>query len=213
VSVIFCNVFLLVLIYGARLIVTPTYLYPILPLLILNVVAVMVFVWEKLARLSKGKYWQLAFALMVTIYLLPIFSANVLITTNALLNRIAYKNTTNYQARQFTLDHIRADSVIVYDPTIPIPASHNRACSFWTCVLGTNTDFIILHEGYQWVDHKPVYQYITDHQFELIKKIEANTQINFPADSFWQTKELLEVWCDPSLLIGPNVLIYQKKIK
>jgi len=213
VSVIFCNVFLLVLIYGARLIVTPTYLYPILPLLILNVVAVIIFIWEKLARLSKGKYWQLAFALMVTIYLLPIFSANVLITTNALLNRITYKNTTNYQARQFILDNIPAESSIVYDPSIPIPKNHTNSCNSWNCFPNDVTGFILLHKDYQWVDHKPVYQYIADHQFELLKKIEANTTINSPTDSFWQTKEWVRLWCDPNWLIGPNILIYQKKMK
>lgn len=213
VSLSFCNVFLLIVIYGARLLVAPTYLYPILPLLILNIMAVLVFIWGKLTQLHSGKYWRFVFAITVTIYLLPIFSANWLVTTNNLLNRASYKNTTNYQARQFILENVARNNVIIHDVTIPVPSNYTNSCISWNCSVTENTNFVILQEGYPYPDHKPIYSHITDHSFVLISTIQANTTIEFSSNSFEKTKKLLQILRTSgphALRVGPNILIYQK---
>jgi hypothetical protein len=100
-SVLFCNAFLLITVWGMKYTVTARYIYPIAPLLILNIVAFIIFIWN---RLSSKPYLKIFVAGLGVFYLLTIFIKNILVTTNSLLARAAYQHSTLYHARQFLLN-------------------------------------------------------------------------------------------------------------
>ncbi|EDN69410.1 hypothetical protein BGP_2147 [Beggiatoa sp. PS] len=60
---------------------------------------------EQFTTLDKGYYLKVLFIVLATILIIPVFAKNVLVTTNALLARAAYKQSTLYHTRQFLLDN------------------------------------------------------------------------------------------------------------
>jgi len=114
-SVLFCNVFLLIVVWGMKYTVMARYIYPIAPLLILNIVAFVIFVWHRLS--SKPYYLKIFFAGLGVFYLLTIFIKNILVTSNSLLARAAYQHSTLYHARQFLLSepNIFSRSQMLFD--------------------------------------------------------------------------------------------------
>jgi hypothetical protein len=188
------------------------YVYPISPFLLFNIVAVALLVWNSFLN---RKYIRYTFAIIIALLVLPLLAKNILLTTNAVLIHSAYKHLTIYQLREFSLTHIQFEQAVLHDPGLPLTVNHGRSCNTWNCpnygaISAFAPSFILLEESYPHVDHKTVYQYITDHKFELIEKIQANTTIDYSAD-FGLTIKLVEVLCNPSLIFGPNILIYEKK--
>ena len=127
-SVIFCHLYLWIVTYGNRTHFELRYIYPIAPLLILNLVAFTLYVWSKLNSLVKNNYQLLylkfIFASIGILYFLPILAENVLVITNSLLARSAYQHSTLYQARKFMLNNIKTFSQrnILFDiGTAPVP--------------------------------------------------------------------------------------------
>lgn len=103
ISVLFCNVFLLIVVWGMKYTVTARYIYPIVPLLILNIVAFVIFIWN---GLSSKHYLKIFFVGLGVFYLLTIFMKNSLVVTNSLLARAAYQYSTLYHARHFLLNEL-----------------------------------------------------------------------------------------------------------
>jgi hypothetical protein len=126
-SVIFCNLYLVIVIYGNRSMhYELRYIYPIAPLLILNIVAFLLFIWKQLNALSLKKRYSLKilFAGLAIAFIMPIFAENILVTTNSLLARAAYQQSTLYQTRQFLLDNFSTFSQrkMLFDlGTAPVP--------------------------------------------------------------------------------------------
>ena len=102
VSVIFCNLYLGIVIFGNRTMhYHLRYIYPIAPLLILNIVAVSIYIWNWLKKLPSTYYLKPTLASLAGIFLLLAFADNIIITTNSLLAKAAYKHSTVYQLREF----------------------------------------------------------------------------------------------------------------
>ena len=126
-SVLFCNAYLGIVIFGNRMMhFELRYIYPIAPLLILNSIAVIQFIWKHLGSLvmKTAHYLPSIFAILISFYLLPIFADNLLTTTNSLLARSAYQHTTYYQMRGFILENseIFAKSKMLFDiGSAPVP--------------------------------------------------------------------------------------------
>jgi len=127
ISVLFCNVYLGLVIFGNRMMhFELRYIYPIAPLLILNSIAVIRFIWRQLGLLPVKitRYGQIIFAMGVSLYLLPVVAENLLTTTNSLLARAAYQHSTFYQLRNFVLQNneIFAHSKMLFDiGSAPVP--------------------------------------------------------------------------------------------
>lgn len=127
VSVLFCNFYLGLVIFGNRMMhFELRYIYPIAPLLILNSIAVIRFIWKQLGLLPVKitRYGQIIFAMGVSLYLLPVVAGNLLTTTNSLLARAAYQHSTFYQLRNFVLQNneIFAQSKMLFDiGSAPVP--------------------------------------------------------------------------------------------
>lgn len=127
ISVLFCNVYLGIVIFGNRTLhFELRYIYPIAPLLILNSIAIILFIWKYLGSLPvKGlHHLPIIFAILVSFYLLSIFAENLLTTTNSLLARAAYQHSTYYQMREFILNNSKtfAASKMLFDiGSAPVP--------------------------------------------------------------------------------------------
>lgn len=212
-SVMFCGLFLVLVIYGAR---TPFshvvgYFYPILPLLILNLVAVAIFVWR---RLSSVKL-KLAYAMCLAIPLTNTMVSDSLQAISSVLEKMSFKNTTNYKSREYLSNNFIMGGRVMHDPSIPIPKSFTAfACNFWSCSLSDTAKphYIIIQENYPHVNHDPIYAYIQKHQYTLIKNIEADSvlpQLKSASifDRFEYLKELIRSIASKQL-IGSNILIY-----
>ncbi|MCK5877598.1 MAG: glycosyltransferase family 39 protein [Candidatus Marithrix sp.] len=106
-SVIFCSLYLLIVIYGNKsgLHYHLRYIYPIAPLLILNIVAVILYIWNQLALFKQSYYLKIFFASLGGLFFLSIFVENITITTNSLLSKAAYKHSTVYKTREFIMDN------------------------------------------------------------------------------------------------------------
>jgi len=216
-SLLYCNLFIVFIIYGSNSPVSLNVLYPILPLLILNIMATITFTLELLSSLVYSKYLKFSLALLLGIYFSPVFLTNILAITaaNGMLNKLAY-NTTQYQSKRFIIGDIPVNSSIVHDPSIPMPNLYNKTCTFWVCSINSKTDFVILqqdsvHAGeqdflninhlvfptttyIQKLSNEESYfdeRYALGSQFKLIKKIQANIPLNFSInDSFSGMQEL-----------------------
>jgi hypothetical protein len=107
ISVIFCNLYLAFMIHGQRHFFDARYIYPIAPLLILNIVAFLLFIWHQINTLTlvPKRSLTIIFISFVILSILPLFANNLLITTNSLLARSAYKHSTLYHARTFMLNN------------------------------------------------------------------------------------------------------------
>ena len=102
VSVIFCNLYLVIVIFGNRTMhYHLRYIYPIAPLLILNIIAISIYVWNWLKKLPTSYYLKPILASLGGILLILAFTDNIIITTNSLLAKAAYKHSTTYQLREF----------------------------------------------------------------------------------------------------------------
>lgn len=127
ISVLFCNAYLGMVIFGNRTLhFELRYIYPIAPLLILNSIAIILFIWKYLTSSPvKGlRYLPIIFAILVSFYLLPVFAENLLTTTNSLLARAAYQHSTDYQMREFILKNSEtfAASKMLFDiGSAPVP--------------------------------------------------------------------------------------------
>ncbi|NJO14760.1 MAG: hypothetical protein HC877_03150 [Thioploca sp.] len=127
ISVLFCNVYLGIVIFGNRTLhFELRYIYPIAPLLILNSIAIILFIWKYLGSLPvKGlHHLPIIFAILVSFYLLSIFAENLLTTTNSLLARATYQHSTYYQMREFILNNSKtlAASKMLFDiGSAPVP--------------------------------------------------------------------------------------------
>jgi len=107
ISIIFCSLYLLIVIYGTK---TGRhyhlrYIYPIAPLLILNIVAFTLYIWKQLGSFKQSYYLKIFFASLGGLFFLSIFAENIVVTTNSLLSRAAYKHSTIYKTREFMLNH------------------------------------------------------------------------------------------------------------
>ena len=107
-SILFCGMYLLLVLFGNRMAVSLKYLYPIAPLLILNVVAVILFIWKHLDVLFPNKifYAKAVFAILLGGYGLSSFLGNTLETVNMLLYKALYKQSTLYQANNFIINEL-----------------------------------------------------------------------------------------------------------
>ncbi len=127
ISVLFCNIYLGIVIFGNRTLhFELRYIYPIAPLLILNSIAIILFIWKYLGSLPvKGlHHLPIIFAILVSFYLLSIFAENLLTTTNSLLARATYQHSTYYQMREFILNNSKtlAASKMLFDiGSAPVP--------------------------------------------------------------------------------------------
>ena len=127
ISVLFCNAYLGIVMFGNRMMhFELRYIYPIAPLLILNSIAIIRFIWQQLGGLAMKKlhYLPIIFTILISFYVLPIFADNLLTTTNSLLARAAYRHTTYYQMREFILKNSAtfADSNMLFDiGSAPVP--------------------------------------------------------------------------------------------
>lgn len=126
-SVIFCNVYLVIVMLGNRTMhYELRYIYPIAPLLILNLVAFGLYIWNLLGYLPiKNRRWLKIFvASLGILFILPVFAKNLLVTTNSLLARAAYQQSTLYQTRKFLLNNVSTLSQkrMLFDlGTAPVP--------------------------------------------------------------------------------------------
>jgi hypothetical protein len=127
ISILFCNAYLGIVMFGNRMMhFELRYIYPIAPLLILNSIAIIKFIWQQLGSLAvkKSHYLPIIFIILTSFYLLPLFADNLLTTTNSLLARAAYRHATYYQMREFILKNnaIFADSKMLFDiGSAPVP--------------------------------------------------------------------------------------------
>lgn len=152
ISVIFCNFYLFIVPFG-RSMLDMRYIYPIAPLLILNIVAVVLYIWHKLGDLpfKSSYYLKILFAGLGMVYVLPVFGENVLVITNSLLARAAYQHSTIYQAREFMLTHPDTFSqrkILVDIGTAPVPPKN-----MW----------VIPHASVSWV---PAERYILKERYQ-----------------------------------------------
>jgi len=221
-SILYCGIFVpIFLMYSVRVSISTTYLYPILPLLILNIVAVMLFISKRLASLPKANYWQFAFFVGSAIYLLPVLWMNTLAVTNKLLDRMSYTNTTYYQARKFVSAEIPKHSSVLYDPIISMPKKHQNGCSMWVCAINHKVDFIVSQQNNEDAQIQNINEftrgnvsvlpttvrrlispperfflhksYVVEPQFRLIKKFHSNIEFNFSADLYGQIQKLIAI--------------------
>jgi hypothetical protein len=128
ISIIFCHVYLLIVIYGTQSgkFYDLRYIYPIAPLLILNIVAFGLYIWNQLGSLSvkNGRWLKILFAGLGILFIVPVFAKNLLVTTNSLLARAAYQQSTLYQTRKFLLNNVSTFSQkrMLFDlGTAPVP--------------------------------------------------------------------------------------------
>ena len=127
ISVLFCNAYLGIVMFGNRMMhFELRYIYPIAPLLILNSIVIIRFIWQQLSFLvvKPTYYLSIIFTTLISCYLLPIVVNNLLVTTNSLLARAAYQHTTYYQMREFILENNAtfADSKLLFDiDSAPVP--------------------------------------------------------------------------------------------
>lgn len=218
ISVVFCNIFLLIITpLGARLFFLTHYVYPILPLLLLNLVAAGLFFWKKLPLLGFS-YIRPIFAVIVAVLVLFFLSKNMLWTVRSVLTITAYKHSTAYQAREFTLTHIPFDQPVLVDPSLAVSLNHVHACNTWNCssydaIDKLNPSFILLDDGSsQWVDHKLIYQYMSDHQYELVNDIKSNIIIPSSNDvGLLEIKLWIDLFNSTDSLFGNHILIFHKK--
>jgi len=106
VSVISCSFYLLIVIYGNKsgLHYHLRYIYPIAPLLILNLVAFALYIWQQYLT-SKRNYAKILGVGLGGLFILSAFAENILITTNSLLSKAAYQHSTIYKTREFMLNN------------------------------------------------------------------------------------------------------------
>jgi hypothetical protein len=128
ISIIFCQFYLLIVIYGTQSgkHYDLRYIYPIAPLLILNLVAFGLYIWNLLGYLPiKNRRWlKIIVASLGILFILPVFAKNLLVTTNSLLARAAYQQSTLYQTRKFILNNVSTFSQqkMLFDlGTAPVP--------------------------------------------------------------------------------------------
>ncbi len=106
ISIIFCNLYLVIVVFGNRTMhYHLRYIYPIAPLLILNIVAFTLYIWKQLGSFKQSYYLKIFFASLGGLFFLSIFAENIVVTTNSLLSRAAYKHSTIYKTREFMLNH------------------------------------------------------------------------------------------------------------
>ncbi|EDN71520.1 conserved hypothetical protein [Beggiatoa sp. PS] len=160
-SVLFCNIFLLITIWGMRYNMTARYMYPIAPLLILNIVAFIIFVWNKLNFLliQKKHYLKIILTGLGILYLLPIFTENILATINSLLARAAYKHTTFYQTRKFLLNNPNTFS------------QHKMLFDMGMAIIPPKMTWVVPHASVTWVPSKVI------NQERYYKYINPNAQV------------------------------------
>lgn len=222
ISMAYCGILAPVfLVYSVRVSISPVYLYPVLPLLILNIVATILFISKKLTSLPKAKYLQLAFFAGLTIYLLPVLWTDTLAVTNKLLERMSYTNTTYYQARKFVAAEIPKHSSVLYDPSVPMPKKHHDGCNMWVCAVNHKVDFIVSQQNSEDAQIQNVYNfirgdvsllpttvrrlissqegfflqksYVVEPQFRLIKKFHSNVKLNSSTDLYGQIQKLIAI--------------------
>lgn len=204
-NLLYCNIFIAIMIYGSNAHIPLNMFYTILPLLILNIMATIIFTLERLSTLAHSNSLKFSLVLLLGVYFSPVFLTNILAITSAndMLNRLTY-NTTQYQSKLFIMGEIPVNSLIVHDPSISMPNMYKKSCSLWVCSINKETDFVILQQNsvhaeeqnflninhliFKAIAHgenlstEESYldeRYALGSQFKLIKKIQANVPIDY----------------------------------
>ena len=176
-------IILLFICMTARLFIAPSYLIPVYPFFILNVLSVLLYIIRKVSLLPVLKYilivtisWSLLFILVTD------FSQSAPMGNT----RLRFRDSTVYKVYVWIDNNIPDNSRIANDITVTVPDGKGiTSCNYWGEQCGTdyieeyNPDYVIYDEDYRTSDAGTIRlkEYITDHDLKLIAIIDNTVEV------------------------------------
>ncbi|MDX2095212.1 MAG: hypothetical protein SFW64_04655 [Alphaproteobacteria bacterium] len=163
-----------------RLFITPGYLQPIYPFLIINLLAVVAFAGTLRARWLRASA-RVAFAYLAILSL----GWNLYTMVPRLIDRLEYKDSVAYMSYDYIQKTLTKDDKLAFDHFVAAPSGlKERGCHYWT---GCGTDhieefapnYVMFNEQYE-VNGKPfketqrLAQYVREHHLHRVAQFTAN---------------------------------------
>jgi hypothetical protein len=235
-SVFFCGGIIFIIVVGSR--ASPFYrdlyhLMPLYPFMVLNVAAVILFIFKKLSSFRFSVFSRGFLLILVSYVFIPRAYCNLLYTVNTALRRASYKNTTLYHSYSYIKTNILLDKKIVWTPAVALPDEYDKnACFIWQgCgdynqMKAFNPDYIVMADQFSYASRADLYKYIEDKRFRKQIAFDSNTTEvcvdsgvpedkptyltdMTPKECFDGLLEQLSIRSNKNIISGPSVAIYE----
>ena len=169
--------FVLLVANSNRMMFSPSYLYPIYPICLLNIAASLFF-------LAKNKYSciRITSCVLAAYLTILIVFCGIRDTSAALYSRMLYKDNITYQTYTYIKQNLTMSDKIAYDHFVALPYAMNSiGCHYWQ---GCGSDYIeefkpnyvMFNESFTYAGkpHIPttrLKKYVLDHHFKLLETL------------------------------------------
>jgi hypothetical protein len=170
------------IIFGNRLFILSSYVQPLYPFFIINLLCMVEFVRNlDLKRFKVLKFFvTIFFIYFVTITL----SSSIYRNVPKIFDRLYYKDSVAYKTYEYIKNNIAPEDKLVYDHFVAVPESMKNACHYWH---GCGTDYIdeyapnyiMFNENFQ-INNKyyqpteRIKRYIVEKKLVFVEKLYVN---------------------------------------
>ncbi len=175
------------IIVGNRLFINSSYIYPLYPFFIINLLSIIFFI--KNTNFKKFQIVKFAIVIFFTYFIIFSLSRSIYYNIPRIFDRLYYKDSLSYITYNYIKNNITPEDKVVHDHFIAFPSAMKEyGCHFWH---GCGTDYIdeyqpnyvIFNEYYRVNDKKyaeteRLKQYIKEANLTFVKKIYGNNNEN-----------------------------------